>query len=1091
MFMRQQLLCLALCCLHGACERLEVHSLWPIEEGAAESVAKSSVELNEQDSLAEGAGLGVAVNMLMAATDAYFLSEEMASERQAAENLRLARRLGEAGWDVRDRFRAFVLEAALQSGLDDHARAEERQQPSVRNSRQVLLQAEEEEKSFAETFYGHYLKDGEDNSSDEDEDDDDDDFELDEDFLDGLLNEIEADELLQQALGEECEAVVISKTVERLGPWPWKTAEATATKSIEAYCKIRALAAESKRRMNSGPSKNEQLLRLQDIQPPSAGSDNHREEDKTAAGNQRTFVTVGQGMGQLGAVRSVFSKALVLQQQLNRMSEVVQRASDVVWVDATTGIHGAVLSLARNLKRFAKAIGKYIVKSVSNAAGAVKGLWKSFRARLTIAEHECNSASAWRDVESAQNAGLPGANDGMDESTTESLSQKYATASEDALERESDAVDAALLETEKAGNAVNATAMQENVTRVRASVQGIHADLGQPSAELSRDEAESAVDSLRENEAMVKATEKEICKREHGSVAASFRSAFRKVRNSLKAAVSIAAPGLGQRGLEFHVGPIGGGVQEVVDFHNREIGQFTYGAGVVGTSSLGVGVGGYAGIGWKGFKQNWTLESAFVSELSITKGISVFGLPVGGTMRASIDADTTGPGPWVPEPNAIVELSFGWEASTHFAVMPFKYDFSASYSWMQRDECFESLGDLIKYIWLPTCKKCDSKLERSLATATRVLVKSTTFPIITETIYSILARWHEDVYGKDDTRPFSKKCSFSSVNMRDDINAITRQTEGLLFDMTRLLWDAGLQLDELQKSMEDAIKVNPSVVASTQYRKFQRAAAKNFDTCKRTPPSEEELITRSVKETAPKHLLFLCLEMELQHCQDTPHTTLASRIAMAQNLRYGVVDEDVLAWLRQFQPSDPSDVADALVLAECEGAECFSGLQVYHSLHDSSPAAVSEFCANADVAYPGVCTITCKIGDKLSGKCPELDTEAKLMRMLIAAGGGRVRRASAREPFGMCQTDKDCTQAPKQVCDSSTSDPLLRRCMCAKGYCYDSGSGHPSCESDTTKDLRTTFRRMRSFIQREKVVLGELALDLMAAHSNITSGRVD
>eukprot|EP00971_Amphidinium_carterae_P097330 1925788-Amphidinium_carterae.1 len=167
-----------------------------------------------QDSLAEGAGLGVAVNMLMAATDAYFLSEarEMASERQAAENLRLARRLGEAGWDVRDRFRAFVLEAALQSGLDDHARAEERQQPSVRNSRQVLLQAEEEEKSFAETFYGHYLKDGEDNSSDEDEDDDDDDFELDEDFLDGLLNEIEADELLQQALGEECEAVVISKT---------------------------------------------------------------------------------------------------------------------------------------------------------------------------------------------------------------------------------------------------------------------------------------------------------------------------------------------------------------------------------------------------------------------------------------------------------------------------------------------------------------------------------------------------------------------------------------------------------------------------------------------------------------------------------------------------------------------------------------------------------------------------------------------------------------------------------------------------------------------------------------------------------------
>ena len=38
-----------------------------------------------------------------------------------------------------------------------------------------------------------------------------------------------------------------------------------------------------------------------------------------------------------------------------------------------------------------------------------------------------------------------------------------------------------------------------------------------------------------------------------------------------------------------------------------------WGAGFFGPSVAGMGLGGYAGVGWKGYKLNWTLQESIVT----------------------------------------------------------------------------------------------------------------------------------------------------------------------------------------------------------------------------------------------------------------------------------------------------------------------------------------------------------------------------------------------------------------------------------------------------------------------------------------------
>merc|ERR550525_1344286 len=76
-------------------------------------------------------------------------------------------------------------------------------------------------------------------------------------------------------------------------------------------------------------------------------------------------------------------------------------------------------------------------------------------------------------------------------------------------------------------------------------------------------------------------------------------------------ALHMMMPTIGVRGLGGFASAGGLGLDEVIDFRNREIGYFTWGAVQLGTSLLQAQYGGYMGLGWKGYKANWSLEEAY------------------------------------------------------------------------------------------------------------------------------------------------------------------------------------------------------------------------------------------------------------------------------------------------------------------------------------------------------------------------------------------------------------------------------------------------------------------------------------------------
>ncbi|CAE7252606.1 unnamed protein product, partial [Symbiodinium necroappetens] len=181
----------------------------------------------------------------------------------------------------------------------------------------------------------------------------------------------------------------------------------------------------------------------------------------------------------------------------------------------------------------------------------------------------------------------------------------------------------------------------------------------------------------------------------------------------------------------------------VIDFRNREIAQFKWGTGFFGPSVTGVSLGGYAGVGWKGYKQNWTLQEAYVTGLYTGVGLSpsIFGLNAGLSITFATDADNSIPGPWIPEPHGVNGITLGWSAGASItkAVIPMSADVGASYYWYLNSECFGSLSEMIKYIWVPRCKDCQGATENAKIMALRLSINLPSFPFISETAFSLLA----------------------------------------------------------------------------------------------------------------------------------------------------------------------------------------------------------------------------------------------------------------------------------------------------------------------------------------------------------------
>eukprot|EP00441_Pelagodinium_beii_P039164 CAMPEP_0197626510 /NCGR_PEP_ID=MMETSP1338-20131121/5442_1 /TAXON_ID=43686 ORGANISM="Pelagodinium beii, Strain RCC1491" /NCGR_SAMPLE_ID=MMETSP1338 /ASSEMBLY_ACC=CAM_ASM_000754 /LENGTH=1078 /DNA_ID=CAMNT_0043197051 /DNA_START=109 /DNA_END=3345 /DNA_ORIENTATION=- len=336
------------------------------------------------------------------------------------------------------------------------------------------------------------------------------------------------------------------------------------------------------------------------------------------------------------------------------------------------------------------------------------------------------------------------------------------------------------------------------------------------------------------------------------------------------------------RGSSMQVGPGVVAIEEVVDLRNMEVGEFVSVSTSVGSSSLGVGIGGYLGIADKGYKENWTLEDAYQTGVGIAA--SMFGVSV----QRVWDADNSGDGPWIPDiqgVNAITigiavqnlpsiplpgaeiaaagscgafraqkldESSFGSFLQANASeASGFGMDCAVTKSYMLNSECYESTQELIDHMNAPwKCKHCKTGKERGLTTGYRILsrlgliaagasngavigsaggpfgaaagalIGTLAAMILPNVIFKALAELYSVAYGPETPkgRGYQKQCSTGSTNMRNIPENFLRQLDKML---SEIVYDV-VQLDRSATNVRLLMNSAPEVHETSEFHSFRQ-----------------------------------------------------------------------------------------------------------------------------------------------------------------------------------------------------------------------------------------------------------------------------
>jgi len=288
-------------------------------------------------------------------------------------------------------------------------------------------------------------------------------------------------------------------------------------------------------------------------------------------------------------------------------------------------------------------------------------------------------------------------------------------------------------------------------------------------------------------------------------------------------------PNMGARGIGGFASALAGGIEEVVDFRNREIGYFTWGAVAVGGSLGSIGISGYTGFAWKGYKEDWNLEEAVQTATTVAYSLSL-PLPLSAGMGVcfAIDADNSmapwpHQGAWALDPGGVdgVVFSLGFSVGVS---LPLSFDVGQSLYGMLTSECFDNTKDFLKAILMPTCSTCpmDSS-EKTQITAARMLTHAASWPILTELIFMGLA-WANDLrYGPN----IERGCSSKSTKHRDDLNHLSELVVTRLDQTTQFMEELFKSSEIVQENMENAIAVNPDILHVKKFKSATLALSRN------------------------------------------------------------------------------------------------------------------------------------------------------------------------------------------------------------------------------------------------------------------------
>eukprot|EP00930_Biecheleria_cincta_P027422 TRINITY_DN19270_c0_g1_i1.p1 TRINITY_DN19270_c0_g1~~TRINITY_DN19270_c0_g1_i1.p1 ORF type:complete len:1283 (-),score=243.89 TRINITY_DN19270_c0_g1_i1:20-3571(-) len=603
---------------------------------------------------------------------------------------------------------------------------------------------------------------------------------------------------------------------------------------------------------------------------------------------------------QLKELRTVYGKLNMINSNLQGLLEVVQGASTMDWKTAGTK-NGFLGMLAKGAKAIAKGGAKLLA--------FCKELWKNFLRSIRASQEVCVGEDQERARKGAEAVNLnpeQGLPEDMSAEQVDSISQKISDGLDKTEESANDHMDENQVKQSLEKVASDANRLKESLP-TQTNPRKIQAELEQNIAETQQAEAsvckmnnKGAIKRLKEffNKARKKIFE----------VTQSFGKAVgRVIKNATEGVGKVitrpSLPQLGIRGLSGSAFGLGGGIEEVIDFRNREIATFKFRSGAAGSASVGVSAGGYMGFGWKGYKENYTLEEGYITALTLGVGVGAsvpmfWGLELGLGVTFATDADDSNPfpHPWIPDPLGINGITFGFSAGASLDVaqilnpLKLKQSYGMAYYWMLGSECFDSLKELLHYVWWPKCKRCFNAQEKLRYEAIRTAIKfGSLTPFFGDAAIDILARLYDSKIREPDYQPV---CSMGSMNNRHNVKMFALDLTKLLLDTVRLADKVEELTQVVWPQLQEAARENPKMMTSTDLKKFEKGLGKNLENlCPVAPPLFGEDVAEVLGSTADDELKNMCTSFQLDDaCQQGDKLERISRLRLFTELRAGGMD---------------------------------------------------------------------------------------------------------------------------------------------------------------------------------------------------------
>jgi hypothetical protein len=560
-------------------------------------------------------------------------------------------------------------------------------------------------------------------------------------------------------------------------------------------------------------------------------------------------------------VKQLYSSLWDMYDRLARIKNIIQYYESLDWEEVE---EHKVLTLWQSI---GKSIKNGTMSIVHGVASYTAKVWRKFKSLMIKEERKCVMSSQKREQKAMKKAKMR-----SPEEMEQAISQKGSRTDDE----HSEAIEAELdKELNKADKVIDKTVTLSD--KAEKKLEKDTAELKDAGEQVQAQALEGQIndESMKELSDKTEDITKVSCKAKEGWMVRKLKSLHR----ALVVAADMSLPTIGTRGIGGTASVLGGGVEEVIDFWNREIGLFAWGGLQVGTNSLTAGAGGYAGVGWKGYKLDWSLQETVQTCRSQVFSASIpFPIPVlsaGVAVSMGLDADDSNPYHWVLDLAGTNAVNLGWSVSVGPSLM-FGGDLGQYRYHMITSECFydQPLWKFIAMIWAPWCLNCTGVLEKTLVGATRLAIKVASYPVITDIIHSVIAlrmatvrKKHEKlVCRKEDGTgfevcdnvhdfynpelPAEERCSERSTKFRDDIVRMFKLVAIRLADSTDLLDQIMQQYDAFVLSIARGGEKNKKVTQSKELKDFWKSLQAEFMTYTRAPP--ERLLSLSGAERAQK-----------------------------------------------------------------------------------------------------------------------------------------------------------------------------------------------------------------------------------------------